>query len=237
MAVAFDAKATANAHAINVDTTNLDLTGLTIGAGSDRALVATVSILDETGAPSFTLTWDPAGTPQALTLIGSINNGNEYALLYGLVAPASGNKTLRLTTSGTHKEVFLDAASFTGVNQTGGTTSFANVATNTGTSTTISVAVTSAVGYMTIDAVIGPQVISSPTQTSIYADNGGSFTSGAASYADGASTVTHQWTLASSVGWAACGCSIVASVAAAPDPKWASRPYLRPRPFAPGGAR
>jgi len=206
MAVLFDAKATVEVHAEDVDTANLDLTGLTIGAGSNRVLVATIAIHDINPPPVFTVTWDPTGTPQGLTLITSINNGNNYTYLYGLVNPASGNKTLRMSTTGAHTEVFLDAASFTGADQTGGATTFANAATNTGTSTAPSVVIASAVGNMTIDSVNAPQVINTPTMTEIYSKNDGVLTSAAASYGDGSASNTHQWALGASVAWASCGC-------------------------------
>jgi hypothetical protein len=215
MAVAFDANSTADVRGASIST--LDLTTLTVGSGADRVLVAQVSYADGVDPAAPAINWDQLGTPQALTQIVKVVNGTlALAQLWGLVNPTSGNKTLRWTNSATVNEVFLNATAVTGANQTGGVTTFPNSTTNTGTSTAPSITITSASGNMTIDAGAGPQVISAPTQTQIYVDNGGSATSAWASRAAGAPSNVHGWTLAGSVAWAACGTDI-AAVAAGGD--------------------
>lgn len=210
MAVTLNANNTAHAHANDVSTVNN--ANLTIAAGSNIVLVGAISVSNP-GAPSITsVQWDTAGTPQSLSLITSIANGAEgRTWLYGLVNPTTGNRNGRITYSGSVAETFFELVAFDGADQTGGSTTFANAATNTGTSTTASVAITSASGNMTLAAFTGPQVLSSPTQTQLYVDNGGAATSGAASYANGAGSVTHQYTLAGSVAWSAAGVNIVAA--------------------------
>lgn len=211
MAVAFDAVPTADGHSTNASVTNN--ANLTVGSGSNRALIAFISSHNFPSATSITsVQWDATGTPQAMTLIGSVVTGPEdFTYIYGLVAPTSGNKTLRVNWGAATEEVFLSALSVTGADQTGGTTTFAHVATSSGTSTTASVSITSAAGNLTAAAVTAPQVLSAPTQTQIYVDNGGSVTSGGASRAAGAASVSHAWTLAGSVAWSMVGVDIVAA--------------------------
>lgn len=244
MAVAFDAAGTADAVAH--DTSPVNFTNLTVGSGSERALVAFISIdISVSGSDAISsVQWDATGTPQAMTLITSITNGNSArTFLYGLVNPTSGAKTLRVTFSGTAPdEVFLDAFSVTGADQTGGTTTFAHANTATGTSTSPSVSITSATGNLTAAGITAPQVLSSPTQTQIFADNAGLFTSGGASRAAGAGSVSHGWTLAGSVAWAMAGVDIVASGGGGGGATGMGGGLkfnrgLRPRPFGPGLGR
>jgi len=213
MAVAFDA--TSSAYVQGHDVSPVNLTTLTVGSGSNRALVALVhtDIVSSTSDTISSVQWDATGTPQSLTLITSITNGvNARIYLYGLVAPTSGAKTLRVTFSGTPPaECFLDGISVTGADQTGGTTTFAHAATGSGTGTSASVSVTSAAGNLTVAAVTGAEVLSSPTQTQIHVDNGGADTSAGGSRAAGAGSVSHGWTLGSSVAWAMAGVDIVAA--------------------------
>jgi hypothetical protein len=222
----FDANASSNAHGNAI--TSLDLTTLGVGSGSNRALVAQVNYANAS-MPTPTLNWDNAGTPQAMTEIGSgISNGvNALAQLWGLVAPTSGNKTLRWSNGASVTEVILNAFSVTGAIQTGGIATFSNSTTNTGTSTAPSITISSVSGDMTVDAGTGPEVISAPTKTQLYLDNSGTDTSGWASRADGAASNVHSWTLAGSVAWAEIGCNIV-SAGTTPTTRTGGRipPYL-----------
>src|SRR5436309_10369646 len=62
--------------------------------------------------------WDPTGTPQTLTLVGSQANGTVAKMwIYRLVAPATGTKTLRVTFTGSASKV-VGVMSFQGVDQT-----------------------------------------------------------------------------------------------------------------------
>src|SRR5688572_30737910 len=84
-------------HANPVTATN-DSTGLTIAAGTDRALIAQIT----TSSQLETITgvvWDPAGANQPMTLIGTAEAVGDIGecWLYGLVNPATGNKTLRVS--------------------------------------------------------------------------------------------------------------------------------------------
>src|SRR5687767_6359737 len=136
MAVTFDA--TGSGYDASLGSTNDFAALLTVGSGADRALVVGLA-WNNPNHVSVAVTWDQGGTNQAMTLIGTENHGGGTGRcdLYGLVAPTSGSLTLRVAmSSGFSGELFVCGASFAGVNQTGGATSFANYAEATGTSTT-----------------------------------------------------------------------------------------------------
>lgn len=157
--VTFDASGTIT-HSGNG--TSFDLTTLTVGSGSNRALVAMVTFGTDT--PSPVLTWDSGGTNQSMTQIdtNTFGAGSGTVFLFGLIAPTSGNKTLHFAWTGTDS-VAVQAVAFTGVNQTGGATSFNANGKSTGTGApAATMTITSATG----DIVVGA-----------YATKAGSFTS------------------------------------------------------------
>ncbi len=171
-----------------------DYTHMTVGSGSNRALIAVIVLgYNGSGArpTSISCTWDQGGSNQAMTLIGTINASNNFATaqLYGLIAPTSGNKTLRLNYSNStlnNNEAWIDAIAFTGVSQTGGATSFPGF-TSADTGTTV--AVTSATGDFVV-ASWSPSGAPTPTGTTIFNDHtSGSFINAAANYDAGAATV------------------------------------------------
>lgn len=210
MAVTFD---TSNSGYNGAPSGNNDFAAfMTVGSGSDRALLIGIATSGQTS--SFTVTWDQGGTNQNVPAIGSPVNaaagGVGRVAWFGLVAPTSGSHTLRLVLTGTADEIFVFGLSVTGANQTGGTTTFAHGTSATGNSTTTSRAITSATGNMTVDLSSGPQVLSAPTQAQIFVNNSGSVTSAGASRAAGSASNTHQWTLAGAVEWVVLGIDIVA---------------------------
>ena len=187
--VVFDAQGTANVKGLAV--TTLDFANLTIGAGANRALVVLISFSTQS-VTGVTVNWDALGTPQPCGLIISANTGGTVgrAELWGLVAPTSGNKTLRVSWTGTAAEVFIDAVSYSNVNQAGGTATFANAASAVdGGSTTTTVNVTSS----GIDSVVGNWCgfhgFSTINDTLVYHDTTGSVSEPAGNRADGDTTV------------------------------------------------
>lgn len=136
---------------------------LTVGAGANRALIAYVTLFGTTSG--VTAVWDSGGTNQSMTLIDSFTNTTDFpgvqsVLLFGLAAPTSGNKTLLVSWTGT-ANFGVGYADFTGANQVGGTSTFANAVHAqdiTGSSTTATSTITSATGnlvtaqYITISA-------------------------------------------------------------------------------------
>ncbi len=117
MAVAFDAKATANAFDSPALTASspLNNTNLTIGVGA-TALVATVNASAASGVlPTVTgVTWNGV----ALSLIGTKTQSDSLGSIsiYGLASPASGNHTLAVSFTGANSATTLavHCASFTG---------------------------------------------------------------------------------------------------------------------------
>lgn len=186
---------------------------VTVGSGPNRALV--VQLITWGGTISgLSLTWDSVGANQAMTLIGSSTDqfNDSQNFLYGLVAPASGTKTL--TASWTTPSVaILAAASFTGVSQAGDTTSFAHFNGTTGTDASVaSGTVTSAVGNYTVagfgyGGILG---FTSLNQSQWFEESNLSFTS-IGGYATGASTVTYSTVGSSGNVYAFVAVDIVAS--------------------------
>lgn len=144
MAVAFQAQAVA--ATTSAGATSFTSTNLTVASGSNLALIVAISFNTDPGA--FTKkNWDDTGTPQALTLISNAASSDAISRVYlfGLVNPNVGANTLALTWTN-NVRFSSDVLSFTGVDQTGGTTTFKNANSNAVSTANISVAVTSPSG-------------------------------------------------------------------------------------------
>lgn len=215
--VVFDAVATSPVSNTGASAT-LSNSNMTVGSGSNRALIALAdfSALSSTcPPPGLTVTWGA----QSMTQIGfaqAQDSANPCAMLFGLVNPTSGNQTLTASWTG-NRDAVLTAISFTGVNQTGGATSFpnsnsANDGGTTGTSASVTVSsasnayvVTAFVGDNTFNGTVGPA-----GATAIPMNVGGSglsFITAEGSYVPGAASITATATLASGH-WGAVGTSI-----------------------------
>src|SRR5262245_30305404 len=128
MAVVFDANATADVTSNAV--TSITSSNLTVGSGSNRALIC--QILWSGTVTSPTINWDQLGTPQAMAAITGAGATNTVrAEVWGLVAPTSGAKQIKAAWT-TSRDVVLNHLSYTGVDQTGGATSFPHGTSNTG---------------------------------------------------------------------------------------------------------
>jgi hypothetical protein len=208
--VIFDAKATSEVYAANA--TTVSNTNLTIGVNSNKALVASLVVSLKT-ISAESCTWDVGGSNQAMSLIGVQNStgANGRVELWGLVNPVSGNKTLTCSWTTLSPDAFLDAVSWFGVDQTGGVTTFPHSAGNTGTSTAISLTITSAPGNAAMDALASLTSISAPTKTQVYLNNAsGSIVGAASSRAPGAASVVFGWTNTIIASWADVGTDIKA---------------------------
>lgn len=203
MAVTFDANSTAPTIAsAAVGVTGVTHANLTVGSGANRALVVQLSFsLESLG--TVAVTWDSGGSNQAMTQIVAQKTTGTFgeSQLWGLVAPTAGNKTLKVTWTGT-SDLYINGTSWTGVDQTGGTTSFPNSQSIQGTTVAAGtnalpspapIVITSAVGNATMAVVsMDAGSLSLPTQTQTFLDN--TLTQdGAASRAAGAATVSHNW--------------------------------------------
>ncbi len=203
--------------------TSVSTTGETVGSGSNRALIAVLTWSAISTDPSgVTVIWDSGGSNQAMTLVADIRNtsggGGPRAAIYAFVNPVSGNKTLQASWTGSVSAT-IAACAFIGVDQTGGTTSFYNATTATGTDASPAVSVSSAIGDYAIESgacCTSAGSFASPAQTQIFADNTPTAYAGAASYGAGAATVTFGWSLGASTNWAEAAVAIKAAGAAAP---------------------
>lgn len=194
--------------------TTADLTAHTVGAGSNRALVAQIGWSGTVTSP--TLNWDNAGTPQAMAAITGAGATNTVRTeCWGLVAPTSGNKTLRATWT-TARDICLNGVSYSSVDQTGGATSFPHGTGATGTGNGVSqtmVTVTSAVGNAAVAVMATTGTPSAPTQTQTFLDSTPASESAAGARAAGAASVAFGWTNTSPIGWASAGTDILAAAA------------------------
>lgn len=196
-AVTFDANATADCTANAA--TAINCSTLTVGTGSNRALVCQIVWSGTNSA--ITVTWDNGGTNQAMTAITNATaTSTAKVVLYGLVNPTSGAKQLR-TTWTTSRDVYVNCVSWTGVDQTGGTTSFPHGvgATGPGSSTIATVTVTSAVGNAVVAAHTTSEATSfaSVNNTQTFIDNAAANMDGAGNRAAGASSVVMTASFAS----------------------------------------
>ncbi len=188
---------------------------MTVSSGANRVLVVLIT-LDSSSAIS-PVTWDAAGANQAMTVIPgtSASNGTVFSYLYGLVNPTPGaSKVVTVGfTTGTPSS-YVSGISYTGVNQTGGATTFPHGTTATGTSGAPLIPITSAIGNFAVgvecDADISHSVVG---QTQVFESNAGFSRNAFGNTATGASTVTLTGTLGSSAAWCYSGCDIAAVAA------------------------
>jgi hypothetical protein len=215
MAVAPDATSTGDQYLNNVTTNSgTPFANLTIGAVTNPALVVYTGFSADPGA-FIVSTWNGVTLFQIVKINSATSDGT--VILWGLAGPATGNKNLVFTWTTSVTDFFCDAVSFSGVDQTGGATTFHNAISAQETTTTGTLTITSAVGEYTVSAITAISDMSAWSGTLIHYDH----TSGAVvnvSWQDatGASpNVTHTLTLTgntTSPGMA--GFSIKAAVAA-----------------------
>lgn len=208
MAVAFDANSSASVTANAV--TSITSSNLTVGSGSNRALL--VQALWSNTNTGISMNWDNLGTPQALAQVPNAAAQNTTkAQIWGLVAPTSGAKQLSVAWT-TSRDVVINQLSYTGVNQTGGATSFPNGAGNTGNNSTITVTITSVVGNAVVAALATTSgVINSVNQTQTFINGTPTNMSCAGNRAVGAASVTLTAAKGTSSIWTSAGCDIAAA--------------------------
>ncbi len=201
-----------------VQTISLDITTLTVTAGTNVELVAIGHrcCYGSSGDVTLTATWDPDGTPQAMTSRVSLERFDgstlyTYTEIFTLNNPTLGNKVLRFTSTGTGSAAY-SGFTLDGVDQT---TPTADPTTAMGTGTTLSVTVPSATGDCTIAAATqGCCYFTTTTQTQLYNTSVAAL-GFVASYALGGSSNTHEFTISSSRDWGIVGLHFLNSGAAA----------------------
>ena len=165
----------------------------TVNSGTDRYLIVSLSLSDAAGSVTG-ITY--GGT--ALTLIGRYSS-NHRVEMWRLVAPAVGTANV-VASFGTSTAAVGGALTLNGVLQTGSLGTFVGAS---GTSTTPTVTVSSALGELVLDtgyfetAPVATPSIDQDTQWNLSVGTSG----GAASTAAGNVSVTMNWTLASSQKW------------------------------------
>lgn len=218
---------TVNATAVTVATgssiTTLTNTTLTVVAGA-TALLAWLTFGGQAANPSaITVTWDSGGTNQAMTQIAIATNGATFgsiSILYGLLNPTLGNKTLSASWTGA-VSLEMDAIAFAGTATDTIANAFQNTNSATGSSATSAITATSAVNNINIfggatrgasyNAATGTGV------TSVWLSNVVIGATGA--QATGAASIAYTATLQSSAAWAVCCIDVcVPVVAASPFP-------------------
>ena len=191
MAVAFDATANATGTAVTSISWSHTVTGAQtggiVGVSSDGSI--------------STVTWNAVAMTleQFASDPGAIAQGSHWSL----IAPTTGTVTATVTAASNIKG---GSVSVTGAHQT---TLVSNKITNSGSTASISTAVTSAVGELVVDNVETDSGGGTPTVT-----GGGtlrwSAALGSGSTEPGAATVTRTWTL-TATGWSHCLVSIKAA--------------------------
>jgi hypothetical protein len=206
MSVTVNAVATADTTGNGA--TSASHSNLTIGAISNTALAVSMCWSANVASPAMNWNASEALSQVAGATATNTASGVQRADVWGRVNPTTGNKTLSVSWT-TAADFCVFAAAYDGVDQTGGSTSFAHGAGATGTSTTASVTVTSATGNMVQAAHTTGNTISAVNNTSLFRDNTPATISGAANRASGGASVSMTATLTSSQ-WASAGCDIVA---------------------------
>ena len=218
MAVAFDAKTSTFTEA-NPAAATLTMTNLTVGSGSNRGLVSGILFEAATIPTGITFSWDDAGTPQAMTAITNATIASDGAnsctgVMYGLVAPTSGNKNLKISWTG-NTVAYGMAISFTGVNQTSVAVAFPHGNSNKTTSASpTTITITSATGNFAVAMhAQAASVWGAISGTTIATDVAGPQQAVAANYDNGAASVVLTAAFTGTVPWDAIGCDVLAASA------------------------
>lgn len=235
MTVAFDAQGHIDGGAGTVS--SVSGTPIAVGSGSNRALCVGLAFGATAGLPtSITVTWDVGGTNQALTAVtgatatDSGSGATDSVIWYALKAPTSGTKTLTASWTGARSAI-MGAISFTGVDQTGGATSFAHGAGNSGNITTpATVTITSATGNATvaIHAEDGGSTITATSATQDFIDATPTTLNAAMNHTAGAASNTMTATVSPANTWASAGFDVVAAAGAAAQIPYNPWPQLGP---------
>jgi hypothetical protein len=187
--------------------TTLDHTAETVAAGTNSALMATIS--HEVTVTSITANWDQLGTPQAMFLASSLTAATAaQARVYGLRAPTVGSGLTLRTSWTTAAQVAIDTVVFDNVIQTSDGIAFTNSNTATGAATKPTLTITSSAGDASVSAVVNDAfalgTIASPA-VNIYAVNGSGDAEGGSYLLSTSTSDVHNWSAALAGNWGQCG--------------------------------
>ena len=216
--IAFDAKA-APLSGTGSSGSSQALSTMVVGSDANRALIVKLTGNSPSGylAPVSSVMWGS----QAMTLIAAFNytaapfGGGAYRVeLWGLINPTSGAQGLTVNYSGPWTYWSIGAVSFTGVDQTGGATTFYGAASAGGTASPSSLHVATSSGDAAVDVIATPgQTPSGPSQTQEYALPA----YGAGSYSLAASP-TFSWSISYPGFWAGAAVGLKAYTTPPPPP-------------------
>lgn len=210
--VLFDTSAFATGVATGTTAT---FSTLDVGSGANGTtnlvLVAYLIFVNGSGtAAAPSMTWNGVSMTQIGTFIDIAGGASGTAFLFGLVNPATGNHGLVANWTGTN-QVLVGGSSFVAADQTGGITTFRNVATNTGSGTPNSVTISSATGEKVVAAHVTTGNFAVASDNDLGFSNAGNICSGAANYGNGAASKTLTYSFSGGSIWASIGCSIKAA--------------------------
>jgi hypothetical protein len=214
MAVTVDAKCAAVTEIVGVvGSTGKTSTNLTVGATA-TTLICTLCFDGSATLTAPAVHWDSTGTNVAMTQIGTTvtSAGNGQIMLFGLVNPVAGAKTLKATWTGTGTG-YMASMSFIGTDTTSIATAFTNFnsATPTGTGST-AFNITGASGNYAIavngnDNATYTTFIHATSSVALYTDANENY-SGAAYAPEVGATTAFTWVQAASQINVVAGCTI-----------------------------
>jgi hypothetical protein len=158
---------------------------INVGAGangtSNRALLVGLHLVNGTPGTSTapSCTWNSVSMGSALGHVGSGAAGDVY--MFAMVAPATGQNTLTCSWT-TNNQAVITALSVVGADQTGGTTTFHDYTTNTGTGTPATVTATDAAGEIAFATHGTGSSFIAASGTDIGKNNNGNLASAAANF-------------------------------------------------------
>ena len=182
--------------------------------GTDRVAIAGAAWRGTGSVSSATY----GGTGMTLVGTATDSGNNTKMALYSFVAPPTSSTTVTFTMTGTLQGPRCGVITFTGVDQTTPTASFASANASSGNP---SVNVTSATNEVVVDVVAvdrgAPTVGAGQTQRWNGDNSGNGDVWGASSHEAGAATVTMSWTNGGTDGWAIGAATLKRSIVATTD--------------------
>ena len=213
MAVTVDAKCAADTE-INsvVGTTGITSTNLTVGATA-TALLACLIFDGSANLTTFAMHWDSTGGNVAMTQIGTTTYVSTVGqiVLFGLVNPTAGAKTLKATWVGTGVG-YMASMSFIGTDTSSVATAFTNFNSATPTGATGTFNITGASGNYAFacngnDDQTYTTFINATSSTLLFSDINNNY-AGAAYAPEVGTTTTFSWAQAGSEQNVVAGCTV-----------------------------
>lgn len=178
---------------VSTTATTINYTGITVAAGTNSALVLTVMVDQNVGTPStISAVWDSGGSNQTMTqLASSFSTGVRGAVVFGLRAPTTGNKTLAITLD-VATDLYVCAIAFDHVSQTSDATAFpvaGRVGSTAATgSSTITIPSNSNDYCVSVTSIPSGNTRTANSDTELYFSNAGATNNAEAQYGVGATS-------------------------------------------------